>query len=196
MILAGDFVSPGLGVVCHEGVGLVEGKCWFARVINDSYGVNAMLQKGFTLIELIVTLAVLAIVLGIAVPSFSGMLRDGRASSVSSELHGALQLARSEAIKRRDEVMVCRSNADGSSCENGTDWAGGWLIMADEGVLKIWGTTQGLAVVGPSAGVTFEGSGMAGASSFSVEPSNCNGQQKRVISVSATGAAALKRDAC
>ncbi len=155
-----------------------------------------MPQKGFTLIELMVTLAVLAIVLGIAVPSFSGMLRDSRASSLGSELQGALQLARSEAVKRRKSVVVCRRNAAGSGCENGTDWAGGWLILADGNVIKVWDAAQGLAVVGPNTGVTFQSSGMAGATSLSVEPSSCNGKQKQQIAVSVTGSVTLSKDDC
>lgn len=157
-----------------------------------------MSQKGFTLIELMTTIAVLAIVLGIAVPSFSGMLQDSRASSLGGELQGALQFARSEAVKRRQNVVICRRNAGGSGCENGTDWSGGWLVQQSGGdVIKVWDSVQRLAVVGPSAGVTFQGNGMAvAASNFSVKPTGCSGQQKRLVSVSATGSATLSKAAC
>lgn len=157
-----------------------------------------MSQKGFTLIELLVALAVLAILLGIAVPSFSGMIRDSRASTLASELQGALQLARSEAVKRRQSVVVCRRKPDASTCENGADWAGGWLVQQAGGdVIKVWDSAQGLAVAGPNAGVTFRSNGMAGAASeFSVTPGDCSGQQRREITVSVTGSSTLNRDAC
>ena len=156
-----------------------------------------MSQKGFTLIELMITLAVLAIILGIAVPSFSSMLRDTRASSLGGELQGALQFARSEAVKRRLDVVICRRNAGGSSCDAGTDWSAGWLVQQSGGdVIKVWDSAQGLVIVGPNAGVTFRGNGMAAASDFSVKPTLCSGQQKREIAVSATGTASLKKAAC
>lgn len=157
-----------------------------------------MSQKGFTLIELMVTLAVLAIVLSMAAPSFSSMLQDNRASALGSELQGALQFACSEAVKRRQSVVICRSNAGGSGCESGTDWSGGWLVRQASGpVIKIWDSASGLAIVGPSAGVSFLGSGMASsASNFSVKPGNCSGKQKRLIAVSATGTATLTEGTC
>jgi type IV fimbrial biogenesis protein FimT len=156
-----------------------------------------MSQKGFSLIELMVTLAVLAIVLGLAAPSFSSMLQDNRALSLGSELQGALQYGRSEAVKRRLNVVVCRSNAAGSACENGADWSGGWLVRQSGGdVLRVWGRAQGLAVAGPNAGVTFRGNGMASATVFSVKPTACTDTQKRVITVSATGATSVTKEAC
>lgn len=156
-----------------------------------------MSQKGFTLIELMVTLAILAIVLGMAIPSFSSMLQDSRVSSLGSELQGALLLARSEAIKRRQDVVLCRGNVGASSCENGTDWGGGWLVRQTGGdLIKVWDSAQGLVIVGPNAGVTFRGNGMASASNFSVKPIGCTGQQRRVITVSATGATTLSKAAC
>lgn len=163
-----------------------------------SMGAGFMSQKGFTLIELMVTLAVLAIVLSMAAPSFSSMLQDNRASALGSELQGALQFARSEAVKRRQSVVICRSNAAGSSCENGTDWSGGWLVRQVSGqVIKVWDSTSGLAIVGPNAGMSFLGSGMASsASSFSVKPGSCSGKQRRQIAVSATGAATLTPEDC
>ncbi|MGQ7959169.1 GspH/FimT family pseudopilin [Pseudomonas sp. SP16.1] len=156
-----------------------------------------MSQKGFSLIELMVTLAVLAIVLGLAAPSFSSMLQDNRALSLGSELQGALQYARSEAVKRRLEVVICRRNAAGSACDNGADWSAGWLVRQAGGdVLKVWDRAQGMAVAGPNAGVTFRGNGMASATVFSVKPTACTDTQKRVIALSATGATSVTKDAC
>ncbi|HUE90567.1 GspH/FimT family pseudopilin [Pseudomonas sp.] len=157
-----------------------------------------MSQKGFTLIELMVALAVLAILLGIAVPSFSSMLRDSRASTLASELQGALQLARSEAIKRRQGVVVCRRKPDESVCQDGTDWAGGWLVQQTGGdVIKVWDSAQGLVVVGPNAGVSYRSNGMAStAGNFSVTPSGCSGQQMQKVTVSVTGSSTLSKDVC
>lgn len=157
-----------------------------------------MSQKGFTLIELMVALAVLAILLGIAVPSFSSMLRDSRATTLASELQGALQLARSEAIKRRQSVVICRRKPGESICENGADWADGWLVQQTGGdVIKVWDSAQGLAIVGPTAGVSFRSNGMASAASeFSVTPSGCSGKQRQEITVSVTGSSTLGKDVC
>lgn len=156
-----------------------------------------MAQKGFTLIELMVVIVVLSVVVSLAAPSFSAILQDNRAASMGEDLQGALQYARSEAVKRRQNVQVCRRNAAGSNCENGTDWSSGWLVkLAAGSVLKVWDSAQGLAVVGPSIGVTFRGNGLAAASNFSVQPTGCTGQQRREVAVSATGTSTSSKAAC
>lgn len=87
-------------------------------------------QQGFTLFELIITLAIAAIVVGLAAPSFSSMVQDNRLSSQSLDFIAALNLARSEAIKRGSQVTLCKSD-DGLSCKNAGDWAQGWIVFLD-----------------------------------------------------------------
>lgn len=153
-------------------------------------------SRAFTLIELMVTLAVLAVVISLAAPSFSNMLQENRLSALTNDLQGALQLARSEAVKRRSNITICRSNADQDKCENGTNWAGGWLMMAGNEVLKIWDPVQGVVVTGPNTGIIFRSNGMASAQNWTVTHSACSGQQKRTLSVSATGSTTLTKGSC
>lgn len=160
-------------------------------------------SRAFTLIELMVTISVLAVVISLAAPSFSSMLRENRLAALSTEVQGALQLARSEAIKRRESITVCRSNAAQTTCANGTNWGAGWLITRMNGanveVLKIWDPVQGTVVTGPNTGITFRSSGMsssAAAQSWSITDSSCSGNQKRTISVNVTGSATLSKGAC
>lgn len=81
--------------------------------------------RGFTLIELMVTLAVLAILLTVALPNFQIFVMNGRMASQTNDLITALNLARSEAVKRAANVTVCASS-DGASCTG--SWAAGWIV--------------------------------------------------------------------
>ena len=80
-------------------------------------------QCGFTLMELIITLAIAAIVLAIGVPSFQGMMRNNRAAAYTNEFVGALNLARSEAIKRGQRVALVPVSVG--------DWGQGWTVFVD-----------------------------------------------------------------
>jgi len=88
------------------------------------------ITAGFTLIELLVTVAMMAIVLALGVPSFTELIKNNRLTTATNELVTALNLARSEAIKRGVRVTVCKS-ADGSSCTTSGDWAQGWIVFTD-----------------------------------------------------------------
>ena len=82
-------------------------------------------KRGFTLIELLVTMAVAAILLTIAVPNFQMFVMNNRMASQANDLITALNMARSEAVKRAANVTVCASS-NGTGC-TGT-WAQGWIV--------------------------------------------------------------------
>jgi len=88
-------------------------------------------QTGFSLVELVVALAVLSIILSLAAPSFSGPMKNARLSARFNDMVGALQLARSEAVKRNAPVAVCARMTD-SSC-GGDTWNNGLLVFVDNG---------------------------------------------------------------
>jgi len=85
-------------------------------------------NRGITLVELIITLSIAAILLAIAAPSFSDIVRNNKMTTQLNELAASLNLARSEAIKRSSYVTVCKSN-DSASC--GGDWKNGWIVFPD-----------------------------------------------------------------
>lgn len=152
-------------------------------------------QCGFTLIELMVAIAILAIVIAIAAPSFNRTVQSNRAAVMSNELVGALQTTRSEALKRRTNVTLCRRNAAGSACETGTDWAAGWLLMQGSLVLRVWEPTTGIALTGPSDGLTYRSNGtttLGATQTFQIETPSC----QRTVSVTVTGNASANPNGC
>lgn len=85
---------------------------------------------GFTLLELLVVLAITAILVGLAAPSLAGMVRDQRAWIAANDLHAALMLTRAEAIRIRSRVSLCPSQ-DGLQCAAGGVWEAGWIVFED-----------------------------------------------------------------
>ena len=88
-------------------------------------------SAGFTLVELIVTIAVAAILTAISVPAFRSFLLNDRSVSQATSLLLSLNLARSEAIKQdlASGVTVCPST-DGATCNGGANWAQGWIVLS------------------------------------------------------------------
>ncbi|WP_299595519.1 GspH/FimT family pseudopilin [uncultured Microbulbifer sp.] len=164
-------------------------------------------QQGLTLIELMVTLAVLAIVIGIAVPSFSTMINNNRSLALGEELVSVMNYARSEAVKRGGRVSVCGST-DGVTC-NGS-WANNWLVVVDsaatdgaaavsvEEVLRLWevpGNNASVSATQNSTAVNFVrfnrlgvlGNSTGGAISLSASITGCAGDAARTVTVGLAG---------
>lgn len=89
-----------------------------------------MKQTGATLVELMVVLAIAAILLGVAIPGFASLIHSSRLSAATSDLLVSLHLARSEAIKRNSRTVLCIS-ADGTTCAASGGWQQGWLVFHD-----------------------------------------------------------------
>jgi type IV fimbrial biogenesis protein FimT len=102
-------------------------------------------QRGFTLIELMVTILLLAILLGFAVPSFRSLIQNNRLTTHANDFITSMNYARSEAVKRGVQVSVTATDTS----DNADEWGSGWTVWIDQdadGVLDAGeeiGTVQG-----------------------------------------------------
>ncbi len=150
-------------------------------------------EAGFTLIELMVALAVLAIIAAIAVPAMQGLIAANRLSGASTELVTALQVARSEAIRRNAPVTVCGS-ADGASCANTTDWSR-WIVTGRDNatgsteVIRDSAVSGNMQVAGPAAGIRFRSTGLLDAQTSMTVclPVSTVGDNQRVVTMMVGG---------
>ena len=164
-------------------------------------------QKGFTLTELIVVTAIVAILLGIAIPSYKYLTTSYRMSAEINNLVGDLQFARGEALKEGTSITVCVSS-NGQSCTGGNNWNPGWIVFSDlnnntavdagERVLKVQAAFTGTIpdVFSASSGVTavtFNREGFAKtsagflATTVTLTESTNNANYTRCLQVSAVG---------
>ena len=112
------------------------------------------LQRGFTITELMITLAVMSILVSVAAPSYQDFVATTRLNSHTSEFVTALHLARSEALKRNTTITLCKSS-NGTTCAVTGDWSQGWIVFTDSGTIgTVDGSDQVLRVHEPLTGGT------------------------------------------
>jgi type IV fimbrial biogenesis protein FimT len=98
-------------------------------ICQDNPFVGLRVNRGFTLIEIMIALLVLAILASISIPSIQPIIRKNRLTTETNRLLADLAYSRAEGIMRSGTVMLC-SSADGAACI-GEDWTSGRLIYAD-----------------------------------------------------------------
>jgi len=158
-------------------------------------------KAGFTLVELMIAVAIVAILAAIALPSFQSSLRSNRAATATNEMLASLSLARSEAIRNNRGASICPS-ADGAACS--ASWDDGWIVWVDanedntvnpgENVIRFSRGNDRLEV-GSTAGVyRFDSRGRravpAGGApeNITLQPDECGGHDfRRTLLVSPTG---------
>jgi type IV fimbrial biogenesis protein FimT len=88
-------------------------------------------MHGFSLIELMVVIAIVAVLAAIAVPSLQGMIASSNLTSTTNDLIATYARARSDAIRRGKRVTVCIS-ADSAQCTTSGNWSQGWIMFNDD----------------------------------------------------------------
>jgi type IV fimbrial biogenesis protein FimT len=148
--------------------------------------------RGLTMIELMLTVVIFAVLMAIAIPSFNNASLGSRLSAAANNLLASVQLARSEAIKRNTAATLCAS-ADGATCAGSGGWEQGWIIVVagtvvqhQQGLPERYLITQS----GGTAQLNFQPIGIgATAATFTVCRDDPDGSQERVLTVSASGSA-------
>lgn len=86
-----------------------------------------------TLPEMMIVLAISMVLLRIAIPSYDNLVNESRLTGLSNEFTAAAHLARTEAVKRSQDVSLCAANAGLQNCANSANWANGWIVLTDDG---------------------------------------------------------------
>lgn len=137
-------------------------------------------NRGMTLLELIITMAVVAVLVAGAAPSFADMLSNGKVRSARSALNTALNQTRMAAVTRGTPVVACPAS-DQQSCMATTRWDSGWIVFADdndngkresnETVITVAQAQPRGVAIQSTAGrtrVTYRGDGTSGGSNITI----------------------------
>jgi type IV fimbrial biogenesis protein FimT len=147
---------------------------------------------GFTLVELMAVLVIVAVLLSIAVPSFSILSLRTKLKAYSNDLVSSAYLARGEAVKRNIPVTLCIANADGDACVGAGDWDQGWIVIDPAGDVKKWqqSTEVGIKIFELSSihTITFQPSGIVNTpvTMRICQDSPSDGFEERVLTISTT----------
>ncbi len=127
--------------------------------------------SGFTLIELMIVLAIAAALLVMVVPSFRNQIQNSRMSAATSDLLGSFMSAKAESSARGEFVTVCKRNVGATACVTTGDWEQGWLTFIDvdgdgvvdggEEIIQVHrALAEGITARGIDDGITYRPNGM------------------------------------
>lgn len=152
--------------------------------------------RGFTVIELMVTLTIAVILATIAAPSFQSMLSGQRVQGASTDLLAHLMLARSEAIKQNRSITLVSNNG-------AVAWQGGWQMFpvgAPDSLVMAQDAYASIAITAAVDNVTYNRDGRVAANqtvSFTVsDPSLADGGSTRCVRITLTGMPISEKGGC
>lgn len=168
------------------------------------------MSRGFSVIELLISIAVLAIISVISVGSIQSLLANNHSLSASDELNLSFKFAKTEAIKLNSSVSVCAaSSASKTSCNSEADWQYGWIIFSDptesgtfsDQSARIKVSSQlpsNLIFETTATHFTFENQGFLSSNNgdITISAKGCSGQNKRTISLSTIGRVSVSTGLC
>lgn len=146
--------------------------------------------RGFTLIELVTVVSILAVLVGIVAPSFSVFLAAQQAKSLTYDLTGDLMLARNEALKRNASVSVSRA---------GAGWEQGWTVATvatNQALSHRNPVVQSVTVTNAPGAITFDPNGRVSAPLGSVRMTISGGQNDRCVELDPSGRVRSHTGAC
>jgi type IV fimbrial biogenesis protein FimT len=146
-------------------------------------------RSGFTLVELLVTIVIAAILMAVAVPSFNTFVAGQRIKTASFDLSSSLIYARSEALKRNANVTL--ASATGG-------WQNGWALNTGTTVISRHEPLSGMAVTGPAGTLIYGSNGRLNSSgnTFLISSTNNASVASRCISVALSGVPVSKAGSC
>lgn len=148
--------------------------------------------RGFTLLELMIVLGIVAIMASIAVPSFTRLIRGQRVLAASNAFISAMTMARNEAITRGTGIVICSTddpNAATPACSGSTNWETGWLIFrqadlaaAPIPLIRVGSANAGVTMVAPGGAVIFNSRGIpaGGAAALQVDAADATSGDKSI----------------
>jgi len=153
--------------------------------------------RGFTLIELMITLAVAAILLTVAVPSFQTLIKRNALTARTNNFIADLHFARGEAAKRGSDVSVCPSS-NGTTCDtSAANWKNGWSIIptGQTAVRRSEALTGTLTLSTTKAKIIFKSSGITGEQE-SLTFCETSIKESRVVQISSAGHVSTTKGTC
>jgi len=162
-------------------------------------------QSGFTIMELMIAVAIGGIVMAIGLPAFQGFIKNNRLIAQTNDVLTSLHVARNEAVNRGHNIRIL-------TLSGGTDWASGWEIRldvdneddidAEDTVLRNYDAIKNATLAGNINIVTFEPTGYldqglhAAPVAITLTPSKCTANDIRVISTQLSGLVGFTKQNC
>ncbi|QMU61946.1 MAG: prepilin-type N-terminal cleavage/methylation domain-containing protein [Gammaproteobacteria bacterium] len=153
-------------------------------------------QRGFTILELMITVLMLGVMLTLAVPSFSAVFKQNRLAAQTNSLLSSLNYARGQTINQNQIVIVQPITA-------GTDWSAGWKVRVNGVDIQFFEGVENASLISTAATITYQSDGTltTGANvtlTLTLTPNDCptGSSDVRVITITLSGQSSSTTAVC